>query len=93
MLFYIRSQKTCSFQKELSAFLDSHGTSRSGLNSGPVLGYGTSPRTTDRHKKTIQENCKQMTQMKVKEAIQVCNLEIVKKVRKQVDTIPFVSDK
>lgn len=44
-------------------------------------------------KKTIQENCKQMTQMKVKEAIQVCNLEIVKKVRKQVDTIPFVSDK
>ena len=29
------------FSKELSAFLDSHGTSRSGLNSGPVFGYDT----------------------------------------------------
>ena len=31
--------------------------------------------------------------MKVKEAIQVCNLEKVKKVHNQVGTIPFLSDK
>ena len=39
--------------------------------------------------KTIQANCKQMTQMKVKEAIQVCNLET--NGHKKVDALPFVS--
>ena len=38
-------------------FLHNHGATRFGLNSGPVLGYGSSPRTTDRHKKTIREKC------------------------------------
>ena len=59
---------TNSFQQALTAFLNSQGTLRSGLTYGPACVQQTAI-------KAIQANCKQMMQMKVKEAIQVCNLE------------------
>lgn len=68
-LAYLRSQKTSALQKDLAIFLHSHGTTRSGLNSGPVLGYGSSPRTTDRHKKTIKEKCNTFLKKQVKKAV------------------------
>ena len=87
LLLNIRSQKTCSFQKELSAFLDSHGTSRSGLNSGPVLGYGKSPRTTDRHKKLSKQSVNKWRRWKSKKQFRYVTW---KQSYKQVDATPFV---
>ncbi|KAK3735156.1 hypothetical protein QZH41_020256 [Actinostola sp. cb2023] len=56
IIAYFRSQKTSAFQKDLGLYLNHHGTSRSALNSGPLLGFSAAPRTIDRHNKQLLEN-------------------------------------
>ncbi|KAK2559510.1 hypothetical protein P5673_018156 [Acropora cervicornis] len=63
MKFMTVDHKHHDQKHELTAFLNSQGTLRSGLIYGPVRVQQTAI-------KTIQANCKQMMQMKVKEAIQ-----------------------
>ncbi|KAK3745427.1 hypothetical protein QZH41_010251 [Actinostola sp. cb2023] len=56
IIAYFRSQKTSAFQKDLGLYLNHHGTSRSALNSGPLLRFSAAPRTIDRHNKQLLEN-------------------------------------
>ncbi|KAK3754994.1 hypothetical protein QZH41_015158, partial [Actinostola sp. cb2023] len=55
-LAYFRSQKTSRMQKDEGLFLHQHGTSRTALNCGRVLGYGTSPRDIDNYKIRITKS-------------------------------------
>ena len=40
-MFTNRSQKTSTFQKDVGIFLNQHGLTRAGINTGPVLGLST----------------------------------------------------
>ncbi|EDO31553.1 predicted protein [Nematostella vectensis] len=52
-LAYFRSQKTSTLQKNEGLFLQHHGASRTAINSGRILGFSTSPRNIDSHKKAL----------------------------------------
>ncbi|XP_048583972.1 uncharacterized protein LOC125563143 [Nematostella vectensis] len=52
-LAYFRSQKTSTLQKDEGLFLQHHGASRTAINSGRILGFSTSPRNIDSHKKAL----------------------------------------
>ncbi|XP_048581679.1 uncharacterized protein LOC116607138 [Nematostella vectensis] len=52
-LAYFRSQKASTLQKDEGLFLQHHGASRTAINPGRILGFSTSPRNIDSHKKAL----------------------------------------
>lgn len=62
-------------QKDAGLFLSCHSLSKSGQTVGTMLGCSLTPRATDIHKKTVEENHETVLQIKVQQALQVQHIQ------------------
>ena len=67
-------------QKDAELFLSCHRLSKSGQTVGTMLGSSLKPRSTDIHKKTVEENHEIVLQIKVQQALQVQHIQLFKKI-------------
>ena len=63
-------------QKDAGLFLSCHSLSKSGQTVGTMLGCTLTPRATDIHKKTVEENHETVLQIKVQHALQVQYIQL-----------------
>ena len=66
-----RSQKTCFMQKNHSTVLGDKGLSNAAMNSGQYIGYTTTSKTRDNHKRHLASQLPQLAKTKLQAASEV----------------------